>query len=133
MSKFPLQLFIVIVLITGGGAKFTHAEQAAAMPRSGSACPSGYYKSGEYCVPGKDATKAVLQRKGSSCPSGYYKSGEYCVASGDKTKAALERVGRVRVGDAERYYRTVKLGAGLVRTEVERAVGRSMVLYARNE
>lgn len=31
----------------------------------------------------------------------------------------IERVRRVRVGEGERYYRTVKLGTGLVRTEVE--------------
>ncbi|MBK8058636.1 MAG: CHAD domain-containing protein [Gemmatimonadetes bacterium] len=38
----------------------------------------------------------------------------------------IERVRRVRVGDAERYYRTVKLGAGLVRTEVEEECSREL-------
>ena len=38
----------------------------------------------------------------------------------------IERVRRVRVGDAERYYRTVKLGAGLVRTGVEEECSRAL-------
>jgi CHAD domain-containing protein/CYTH domain-containing protein len=38
----------------------------------------------------------------------------------------IERVRRVREGDEERYYRTVKLGAGLVRTEVEEECAREL-------
>lgn len=38
----------------------------------------------------------------------------------------VERVRRVREGDAERFYRTVKLGAGLVRTEVEEECTREL-------
>jgi len=38
----------------------------------------------------------------------------------------IERVRRVRDGEAERFYRTVKLGAGLVRTEVEEECTRDL-------
>jgi CYTH domain-containing protein len=38
----------------------------------------------------------------------------------------IERVRRVRVGDGERYFRTVKLGQGLVRTEVEEECTRAV-------
>ena len=58
--------------------------------RTGS-CPSGYYASGNYCVPGNSARHA-LQRSG-SCPSGYYASGDYCVASSERSGLAIPRSG----------------------------------------
>ena len=47
----------------------------------------------------------------------------------------VERIRRVREDDAERYYRTVKLGAGMVRTEVEEACSREVfeALWALTE
>jgi len=38
----------------------------------------------------------------------------------------IERVRRVRVGDTERYYRTVKVGSGMVRTELEEECDRAV-------
>jgi hypothetical protein len=72
------------------------AEEASAdpppqpVPRNGS-CPSGYFSSGEYCVPGSNARFAV-PRSG-SCPSGYFSSGDYCVASSSSSKLAIPRRG----------------------------------------
>jgi hypothetical protein len=43
------------------------------------ACPSGYYPSGRYCVPGANARYGMP--KLGACPPGYYPSGNYCVAS----------------------------------------------------
>jgi hypothetical protein len=68
--------------------------QAAPTPqplaRSGS-CPSGYFSSGDYCVPGQGA-RFALARNG-SCPSGYFSSGNYCVASSDSSRLAVPRSG----------------------------------------
>jgi len=43
------------------------------------ACPSGYYPSGRYCVPGAQARHGIP--KVGACPPGYYPSGNYCVAA----------------------------------------------------
>lgn len=66
------------------------APPAQPLLRSGS-CPSGYYSSGKYCVPGSSARFAI-DRNG-ACPSGYYSSGNYCVASSDNSGAAIHRSG----------------------------------------
>jgi hypothetical protein len=52
--------------------------QPTALPKDGS-CPNGYSSSGNYCVPGPNATHAVP--KDGSCPNGYSSSGNYCVAN----------------------------------------------------
>ncbi len=57
--------------------------------RNGS-CPSGYYSSGNYCVPTSSASP-VIERNG-SCPSGYYSSGNYCVMT-SSGKPAIHRSG----------------------------------------
>ena len=58
-------------------------------------CPSGYYSSGSYCVPGQDARPAVP--KVGLCPSGYLSSGNYCVAS-DAASSAVPRKGLCPTG-----------------------------------
>ena len=42
-------------------------------------CPSGYYGSGSYCVPGNNAKFAIVRN--GTCPSGYHGSGNYCVSN----------------------------------------------------
>lgn len=69
--------------------------------RDGS-CPSGYYASGNYCVPGSNARFAI-ERNG-SCPSGYYASGNYCVASSNSSKTVIHRSGSCPSG----YYASGK-------------------------
>ncbi len=68
------------------------APTAQPLPRV-SSCPSGYYSSGNYCVPGTNARFAIARHGSSSCPSGYYQSGHYCVASSDSAKLAIHRSG----------------------------------------
>ena len=69
------------------------AESGTAMPRVGKSCPSGYFKSGEYCVQGSDGAKPAIERAGRSCPTGYYRSGEYCMAGSERAKPANPRQG----------------------------------------
>lgn len=84
-------LSIVMTLLGLMVATGTHAAPPAApLPRDGS-CPSGYYSSGDYCVPSSSGRFAVVRR--GSCPSGYYSSGNYCVASSDDSHLAILRSG----------------------------------------
>lgn len=82
---------LALILLALHPAASAHAAPPAqALERDGS-CPSGYYTSGNYCVPGTNARFAVHRR--GSCPSGYYTSGNYCVASSDKSGTAIHRSG----------------------------------------
>jgi hypothetical protein len=89
----PLSIALSCLAVAGGLAS---PSQAVASPapqpvlRHGS-CPSGFYSSGDYCVPGSGA-RFALARNG-SCPSGYFSSGNYCVASSDSSRLAIPRSG----------------------------------------
>ncbi len=69
------------------------AVEPAPLERSGSSCPTGYRRSGEYCVPYKDTSRAAMPRAGNSCPTGYRRSGEYCVANTAEAARVIERSG----------------------------------------
>ena len=83
-----------LVAIVAGLAIWTPAARAAPepqpIPRIDS-CPSGYWSSGEYCMPGSSARFAIVRQ--GSCPSGYWSSGNYCMASTDSTPLAIPRLG----------------------------------------
>ena len=84
---------LVALVLTFGLTETVWAESGDAMPRVGKSCPSGYHKSGEYCVQGSDRAKPAIERTGKSCPFGYYRSGEYCMAGSEGAKAAITRQG----------------------------------------
>ncbi len=86
-SRLP---HLLALLVTLASSVAWADPPAQPVPRHGS-CPSGYYSSGEYCVPNNSARYA-LPRTG-SCPSGYYSSGDYCVASSSSSKLAIPRRG----------------------------------------
>ena len=71
------------------------APPPQALLKSGS-CPTGYYASGQYCVPNNNARFALA--KDGSCPTGYFASGQYCVASSDKSRAAIPKSGSCPTG-----------------------------------
>jgi len=61
----------------------------APIPRQGDSCPTGTYKSGDYCKPFKSTVEkgdTIIQRSGKSCPTGFYKTGNYCKAHGGSDK-----------------------------------------------
>ena len=54
--------------------------QLQPIPRAGAYCPTGYYRTGEYCVPSQTRTYS-FPRQGPNCPYDTYRAGAYC--SGD--------------------------------------------------
>ena len=72
------------------------ASEGQPIVRAGNDCPSGYRKSGKYCVPRTGSTHSAspIEKKG-SCPSGYRKSGNYCVprTGNDNAPHIIEKKG----------------------------------------
>lgn len=56
------------------------APRASGFSNQGGSCPSGYYSSGNSCVPYSGTSNYAFYNQGGSCPSGYYSSGNSCVA-----------------------------------------------------
>jgi hypothetical protein len=76
--------------------KFDPAIAAAAAqtttPCQGSSCPTGTYKSGDYCKPFKsNSDQVIIGKSGRKCPTGFYKSGSYCKRMSSSDKEALPR------------------------------------------
>lgn len=67
----------------------------APIPRKGSTCPPGYFRSGEYCQPGAGYKGPAISREGGVCPPGYFRSGEYCRPGAGYKKPAIGRKGSV--------------------------------------
>jgi hypothetical protein len=71
----------------------TTASAQNPIPRQGKSCPSGTYKSGDYCKPFKTSDdEVIIQKSGSKCPTGFYKSGgDYCKRISSSDREALPR------------------------------------------
>ncbi len=62
------------------------------IPRQGNSCPTGTYKSGDYCKPFKSSEdQVIIQKSGKDCPTGFYKSGNYCKRMSSSDREALHR------------------------------------------
>ena len=51
------------------------------IPRVGDKCPTGTYRSGDYCKPYPSTAKkdqAIITKSGKDCPTGFYSSGNSC-------------------------------------------------------
>jgi hypothetical protein len=85
-------IFLVATIATGQNP----------IPRQGNSCPTGTYKSGDFCKPFKSSSEEVIiQKSGSKCPTGYYKSGgEYCkrISSSDREALPRENGGKCPTG-----------------------------------
>lgn len=71
----PLWYFLLTIWLMFVAVAIFAAEPIA---RVGMICPTGYAKSGNYCVPRVSTTKPAVA-KVTSCPSGYASNGKYCV------------------------------------------------------
>jgi hypothetical protein len=62
------------------------------IPRQGDSCPTGTYKSGDYCKPFKsNSDQVIIQKSGKGCPTGFYKSGNYCKRISSSDREAIPR------------------------------------------
>ena len=65
------------------------------IPRVGDSCPTGTYKSGDYCKPfpsSSGSDQKVITKSGSKCPTGFYAAGAYCKQySSESEKEAIPR------------------------------------------
>jgi hypothetical protein len=72
----------------------TSATAQNPIPRAGNSCPTGTYKSGDYCKPYKSKSdQVIIEKSGSKCPTAFYKSGNYCKRISSSDKEALPREG----------------------------------------
>jgi hypothetical protein len=70
MNRFMLITLLMVATTT------TLAQNP--IPRQGEYCPTGTYKSGDYCKPFKsNSDQVIIEKSGSKCPTGFYKSGNY--------------------------------------------------------
>jgi hypothetical protein len=72
------------------------------IPRQGDSCPTGTYKSGDYCKPFKSSDgEVIIQKSGNDCPTGFYSSGgDYCkhISSSDREALPRENGGKCPTG-----------------------------------
>jgi len=62
------------------------------IPRQGNSCPTGTYKSGDYCKPIKSSgDQVIIQKSGNDCPTGLYSSGNYSKRMSSSDREALPR------------------------------------------
>ena len=64
------------------------------IPRQGDSCPTGTYKSGDYCKQfssSADRGDTIIQKSGSDCPTGFYYSGNYCKRFNSSDREAIPR------------------------------------------
>lgn len=81
-----------ILLLMATSQVFAQQNTVAGPVIKEGSCPSGYYTSGNYCVPSSANAKTAIIKEG-SCPSGYYTSGGYCVANSESAKQAIPKSG----------------------------------------
>lgn len=88
LGELTMLRFLVITVATLLPMSVAYAQQP--IFKNGS-CPSGYYSSGNYCVPSSSGSQPAIDKNG-SCPTGYYSSGNYCVMT-SSGKPAIPKSG----------------------------------------
>jgi hypothetical protein len=79
----------------------TTATAQNPIPRQGNSCPTGTYKSGDYCKPViSSEEEVIIQKSGNDCPTGFYVSGSYCkrISSSDREALPRENGGKCPTG-----------------------------------
>jgi hypothetical protein len=86
MTRY-LICFILLIAVS--------ATAQTPIPRVGDSCPTGTYRSGDYCKPFASTGEkgvTIIQKSGDKCPTGYYSSaGSYCKRIGSSDKEAIPR------------------------------------------
>jgi hypothetical protein len=89
MSKLVALILIEIVTFSTGAA-----NAQTPIPHQGDSCPSGTYRSGDYCQPFQstiDRGEVIIQKSGKDCPMGFYSAGAYCKRIGTSDREAIPR------------------------------------------
>jgi hypothetical protein len=82
-----LNFLPLILLATPHGATAQNP-----IPCVGEKCPTGTYKSGDYCKPFKSSEgEVIIQKSGKKCPTGFYARGSYCKRISSSGREALPR------------------------------------------
>lgn len=79
-NKSLAVIFCLMIIALPAFACQNPAPRASSFYNQAGSCPSGYYSSGNSCVPYSGTSKYAFYNAGGSCPSGYYSSGNSCVA-----------------------------------------------------
>jgi hypothetical protein len=94
MLKVLLFLTLILTTVHIANANCDNpAPRAMAFTNDKGSCPSGYYSSGNSCVPSSSSSLYAFLSEGGSCPSGYYSSGNSCVASSSSSCHAFYNSG----------------------------------------
>jgi hypothetical protein len=83
------RVFLCIALFIAA----TTATAQTPIPRQGNSCPTGTYKSGDYCKPFKSSEdQVIIQKSGKDFPVGFFRSGkDYCKRLSSSERDALPR------------------------------------------
>ena len=79
-----LSCFILLIAAT--------ATAQTPIPRVEDDCPTGTYRSGDYCKPFASTVEngvTIIQKSGDKCPTGFYSSGDYCKRISSSEREAL--------------------------------------------
>jgi hypothetical protein len=71
------------------------------IPRVGDKCPTGTYKSGDYCKPYKsNSDQVIIHKSGNDYPTGFYSAGNYCkrISSSDREAITREKGAKCPTG-----------------------------------
>lgn len=72
----------------------TTALAQTPVPRQGDSCPTGTYRSGDYCMPlESNEDDKIIVKNGNDCPTGFYSSGDYCKRMIGSDREAIPREG----------------------------------------
>jgi hypothetical protein len=81
--RLPLSAAVLMASVVASAAGpycATTADGIQRLPRSASACPTGYFGSGDCCVAFHRTTPAAYPKiDGAACPTGTFRSGGACV------------------------------------------------------
>lgn len=73
MQRVPLRTLVFLLFLSG------LATAQNPIPQVDGDCPTGTYRSGDYCKPVKsNSDQVIIQKRGSDCPTGFYSHGNYC-------------------------------------------------------
>ena len=81
-----IRIFLTLMLLS------VAAIAQTPIPIQGDSCPTGTFKSKEYCIPkakSAESDENIIPKQGKHCPTGFYSSGSYCKKFSGSGKEAI--------------------------------------------